>query len=216
VAQNPARLLSASRQSGKERFARFSKATASGLIGVEGEMSELEQAGADARGHRVVVMIDGGSLFAAAAAMQIEIDYAKLLAYLCRQRSLIHAYFYTGVSSGNHKQMAFLRWMRNHGYRVIQKELVVQADGTRRADLNVEIAVDMLRFASQVLEAGSDSLILITSNIDLRYAVEMVCNQGIRVELLGLRSSTAPELIDCVDEFIDLTEVKALIQRANA
>jgi len=49
--------------------------------------------------------------------------------------------FYTGVDRTNDKQQGFLLWMRRNGYRVIAKDLVQLPDGSKKANLDVEIAV---------------------------------------------------------------------------
>ena len=97
-------------------------------------------------GHRgrVAVFIDGNNLFHAARFHNIDIDYNKLLRVLLGDGRLLRAFFYTGVDIGAERQQGFLLWMRRNGFRVIQKELKTFYDGTRKANLDVEIAVDML------------------------------------------------------------------------
>src|SRR5205085_572952 len=96
-------------------------------------------------GHRgrVAVFIDGNNLFHAARFHNIDIDYNKLLRVLLGDGRLLRAFFYTGVDVGAERQQGFLLWMRRNGFRVIQKELKTFYDGTRKANLDVEIAVDM-------------------------------------------------------------------------
>lgn len=156
----------------------------------------------------VVVLIDGASLFSSAAALSFEVDYAKLLTVLLRERRLVQALFYTGVSSGNQRQQAFLHWMQTHRYRVVSKELTTAPDGTRRADLAVEIAIDMVLFASQC-----DVIVLVTHNANLAYAMNAAGNHGAQIELVGLRRWLTPELMNLTDRFIDLESIRSHIQR---
>jgi uncharacterized LabA/DUF88 family protein len=160
---------------------------------------------------RVVVLIDGSSLFRAASHLAIEIDYEKLLPCLLQGRPLVRAHFYTGFSPGNLKQAAFLRWMRNHGYRVIQKELTVSADGSRYADLRVEIAIDMLQFSAA--DNQVNVLMLITQDSDLAYALENIMHKGVRLELLGVQTIMPQSLIAMADYFIDLELLKDEIRK---
>jgi uncharacterized LabA/DUF88 family protein len=163
------------------------------------------------RENRVVVLVDGNSLFKAASVMQIEIDYEKLLQTLVQDKKLVQAFFYTGASLGNQKQMAFLRWMRNHGYRVVHKELTLATDGSRSADLSVEIAVDLLRVAEL-----AETIILVSQDDHLSYAVETVTRSGVLVEVVGLRSLSGDRLMNLADQFIDLAKIQRLIQRAQS
>ncbi|BAU10202.1 hypothetical protein LEP3755_06820 [Leptolyngbya sp. NIES-3755] len=156
----------------------------------------------------VVVLIDGASLFSSAAVSSFEVDYAKLLNVLLKQRRLVQAVFYTGVSSGNQRQQAFLHWMQTHRYRVMSKELTIAPDGSRRAELSVEMAIDMVLFASQC-----DVIVLVTHNENLAYAMNAAGNHGAQIELVGLRRWITPELMNLADRFIDLESIRSQIQR---
>ncbi|MGD1899604.1 MAG: NYN domain-containing protein, partial [Phormidesmis sp.] len=93
---------------------------------------------------RVAIFIDGSNLFYAALQLGIEIDYTKLLARLTSGSRLFRSFFYTGVDRANEKQQGCLLWMRRNGDRVIAKDLVQLPDGAKKANLDVEIAVDMM------------------------------------------------------------------------
>jgi len=99
-------------------------------------------------------------------------------------------------------------WMRRNGFRVIQKELKTFYDGTRKANLDVEIAVDMLSLAGRY-----DTAVLVSGDEDFVYAVNAVAYKGCRVEIAGFRSNTAPKLIDVSDYFIDLGEIADKVRK---
>jgi uncharacterized LabA/DUF88 family protein len=161
-------------------------------------------------GHRgrVAVFIDGNNLFHAARFHNIDIDYNKLLRVLLGDGRLLRAFFYTGVDVGAERQQGFLLWMRRNGFRVIQKELKTFYDGTRKANLDVEIAVDMLSLAGRY-----DTAVLVSGDEDFVYAVNAVAYKGCRVEIAGFRSNTAPKLIDVADYFIDLGEIAEKVRK---
>jgi uncharacterized LabA/DUF88 family protein len=161
-------------------------------------------------GHRgrVAVFIDGNNLFHAARFHNIDIDYNKLLRVLLGDGRLLRAFFYTGVDVGAERQQGFLLWMRRNGFRVIQKELKTFYDGTRKANLDVEIAVDMLSLAGCY-----DTAVLVSGDEDFVYAVNAVAYKGCRVEIAGFRSNTAPKLIDVADYFIDLGEIADRVRK---
>jgi uncharacterized LabA/DUF88 family protein len=122
-------------------------------------------------GHRgrVAVFIDGNNLFHAARFHNIDIDYNKLLRILLGDGRLLRAFFYTGVDAGAERQQGFLLWMRRNGFRVVQKELKTFYDGTRKANLDVEIAVDMLSLAGRY-----DTAVLVSGDEDFVYAINAV------------------------------------------
>jgi uncharacterized LabA/DUF88 family protein len=154
------------------------------------------------------VFIDGNNLFHAARFHNIDIDYNKLLRVLMGDGRLLRAFFYTGVDIGAERQQGFLLWMRRNGFRVIQKELKTFYDGTRKANLDVEIAVDMLSLAGRY-----DTAVLVSGDEDFVYAVNAVAYKGCRVEVAGFRSNSAPRLIDVADFFIDLGDIADLIRK---
>ena len=160
---------------------------------------------------RVAVFIDGNNLFHAARFHNIDIDYNKLLRVLLGDGRLLRAFFYTGVDVGAERQQGFLLWMRRNGFRVIHKELKTFYDGTRKANLDVEIAVDMLSLAGRY-----DTAVLVSGDEDFVYAVNAVAYKGCRVEVAGFRSNTAPKLIDVADYFIDLGEIADKVRKESA
>ncbi|HEX5708876.1 MAG TPA: NYN domain-containing protein [Pyrinomonadaceae bacterium] len=157
---------------------------------------------------RVAVFIDGNNLFHAARFHNIDIDYNKLLRVLLGDGRLLRAFFYTGVDVGAERQQGFLLWMRRNGFRVVHKELKTFYDGTRKANLDVEIAVDMLSLAGRY-----DTAVLVSGDEDFVYAVNAVAYKGCRVEVAGFRSNTAPKLIDVADYFIDLGDIADKVRK---
>ncbi len=157
---------------------------------------------------RVAIFVDGSNLFYAALQLNIEIDYTKLLAKLTGGSRLLRSFFYTGVDRTNEKQQGFLLWMRRNGYRVIAKDLIQLPDGSKKANLDVEIAVDMM-----ALVGSYDTAVLVSGDGDLAYAVNAVSYLGVRVEVVSLRSMTSDSLINVSDRYIDLENVKEEIQK---
>ncbi|MEC4886181.1 MAG: NYN domain-containing protein [Scytonema sp. PMC 1070.18] len=157
---------------------------------------------------RVAIFIDGANLFHAGLQLGIEIDYAKLLCCLTENARLLRAFFYTGVDRANDKQQGFLLWMRRNGYRVVTKDLTLFPDGSKKANLDVEIAVDMMNLAPYY-----DTAVLMSGDGDLAYAVNALSYQGVRVEVVSVRSMISDSLIDVADCFVDLDILKQYIQK---
>lgn len=157
---------------------------------------------------RVAIFIDGSNLFYAALQLGIEIDYTKLLNRLAGGSRLLRSFFYTGVDRTNEKQQGFLLWMRRNGYRVISKDLVQLPDGSKKANLDVEIAVDLMS-----LVGSYDTAVIVSGDGDLAYAVDAVSYRGARVEVVSLRSMTSDSLINVADRYVDLDMIKEEIQK---
>lgn len=186
------------------RLARYQEGI--GVQDVDGDTPVLNGSN---RG-RVAIFIDGANLFYAAWQLGIEIDYTKLLCRLTAGSRLLRSFFYTGVDRTNEKQQSFLLWMRRNGYRVITKDLVQFPDGSKKADLDVEIVVDMM-----ALVGCYDTAVLVSGDGDLAYAVNAVSYQGVRVEVVSLRSMTSESLINVADRYIDLDTIKEDIQLSS-
>ncbi len=157
---------------------------------------------------RIAVFIDGSNLFYAALQLGIEIDYSKLLQKLVGDRRLLRAYFYTGIDPQNEKQKGFLLWMRRNGYRVVTKELHQLPDGTKKANLDVEIAIDMINLASHC-----QTVLLLSGDGDLSYALNSIAYKGVQVEVVSLRSMTSDTLINFADRYTDLQAIQREISK---
>jgi uncharacterized LabA/DUF88 family protein len=152
---------------------------------------------------RCAVFIDGNNVFHSARQLGFEVDYARLLSLLVgKDRELLRAFFYTGVDEGADRQRGFLHWMRRNGFRVIQKPVKQERDGSRKARLEVEIATDMVAYASKV-----DLVILVSGDEDFAYPMQTLAQMGIRVEVAGFRSSMANKTMDAADRFIELDQM---------
>lgn len=157
---------------------------------------------------RIAVFIDGSNLFHAAFQLGIEVDYEKLLKQLVGDRRLLRAYFYTGVDPDNNKQKGFLMWMRRNGYRVVTKDLVQISDGIKKANLDVEIAVDMITMAEYC-----QAITLLSGDGDLFYALDSISSQGVQVEVVSLLSMTSDQLINVADRYTDLYKIRRSISK---
>lgn len=152
---------------------------------------------------RCAVFIDGNNIFHSARQLGCEVDYAKLLSMLVgKDRELLRAFFYTGVDDGADRQRGFLHWMRRNGFRVVQKTVKVERDGTRRARLEVEITTDMMAYADKV-----DLMILVSGDEDFAYPLNILAQRGVRVEVAGFRSAMANRVMDAADRYIELDQL---------
>ncbi len=159
-------------------------------------------------GDRIAIFIDGSNLFYAASHLNIEVDYRRLLTTLVGDRRLLRAYFYTGVDPQNEKQRGFLLWLNRHGHRVVSKELTNMPDGSRKANMHVEMAVDMMRIAEHC-----PTITLLGGDGNLAYALEALSQRGIVIEVVSLQSMTSDSLIDLSDAYVDLADLRDEIKR---
>jgi len=152
---------------------------------------------------RVAIFIDGANLFYAIQELGIRIDYTKLLALLVGKDTLFRAVYYTGAEAADEKQRGFFLWLRHHGFRVVSKPVLQRPDGSKKANLDVEMAMDIVSLAGQY-----DTVVLVSGDGDLACALHQVSAQSARVEVVSLRSMTSEALIDVADSYVNLEEIQ--------
>lgn len=157
---------------------------------------------------RVAIFIDGANLYYALQDLGIEVDYLKFLNFLTNGSPLFRSIFYTGVNPNNQKEQKFHYWLSRNGYQLVTKELVQRSNGSKKANLDVEIALDMIALAGSY-----DTAVLVSGDGDFASAVNRLTSGGARVEVVSLKAMTSPTLIDAADAYIDLEEIKQKIRK---
>jgi uncharacterized LabA/DUF88 family protein len=158
---------------------------------------------------RVGIFFDMSNLYFAARDMGIRIDYARLLEFLLNHRRLHRAYAYLGVASDDESH-GFITWLSRNGFRVKTKPLRRYEDGTTKANLDMELAIDLLTQAAHI-----DVAIIVSGDGDFARLVDAAQNQGLRVEVAATPRQASSELIDVADRFIDLEASARIFARAE-
>jgi uncharacterized LabA/DUF88 family protein len=150
----------------------------------------------------VAVFVDVANIFYAAKAAGVDIDYVTLLKASSAGRDLVRAYAYTGLDPDNENQRNFHDFLRRHGYKVVSKDIRKYGDGKVKANLDIELVVDMMKTARNL-----DIAIVVSGDGDFAPAIRAVQEQGVRVEVVSFRGNTSSDLIDVADQFTDITQI---------
>ena len=153
-------------------------------------------------GKNVAVFVDVANIFYAAKAAGVDIDYVTLLKASSAGRDLVRAYAYTGLDPDNENQRNFHDFLRRHGYRVVSKDIRKYGDGKVKANLDIELVVDMMKTARNL-----DVAIVVSGDGDFAPAIRAVQEQGVRVEVVSFRGNTSSDLMDVADLFTDITQI---------
>jgi uncharacterized LabA/DUF88 family protein len=145
------------------------------------------------------VFIDAANLHASAQQQGSHLDYPSLLSWLAQGRSEMEVHVYSGVDRHNLAQRRFLRELRKQGYRVVTKPVVIHADGSRKANLDGELIVDLMAMHSHY-----ETVLLLSGDGDFVPALKHIRRQGCRLEVAAYRPNTNPALIRIADQFVDL------------
>ena len=192
---------------------------------------------------KLAVFVDGWNFkYATYDSFGIHVDFIKLLDYLKKDSILIRAYYYTGewttdsieqyvkltsppdplalreeLENQRRRSQSFHRFLNRNGYMVVRKPLKVFAGGTIKADLDLELAIDMLSLVDRC-----DKYILCSGDGDFVPLVRAVAQRGVRIQVLSTQHpdayarcnfKAADELVDAADEFVELYDLLPQIAR---
>ena len=147
----------------------------------------------------VAVFVDVANIFYAAKAAGADIDYVTLLKAAVAGRDFVRAYAYTGLDPDNENQRNFHAFLARHGYKVVSKDIRKYGDGKVKANLDIELVVDMMKTARNL-----DVAIVVSGDGDFAPAIRAVQEMGVRVEVISFRGNTSSDLIEAADAFYDI------------
>ena len=157
----------------------------------------------------VAVFVDVANIFYAAKAAGVDIDYVTLLKAASAGRDLVRAYAYTGLDPENENQRQFHAFLARNGYKVVSKDIRKYGDGKVKANLDIELVVDLMRTSRNL-----DIAVVVSGDGDFAPAIRAVQQTGIRVEVISFRGNTSSDLIEVADVFTDITQI-ARVERSS-
>lgn len=150
----------------------------------------------------VAVFVDVANIFYAAKAAGVDIDYVTLLKSATAGRDFVRAYAYTGLDPENENQRQFHSFLARSGYKVVSKDIRKYGDGRIKANLDIELVVDMMRMAEHL-----DIAVVVSGDGDFAPAIRAVQQMGVRVEVISFRGNTSSDLMEVADVFIDIGQI---------
>ncbi len=167
---------------------------------------------------RTALFIDGANLYAAAKALNFDIDYKRLLKLFSRQACLIRALYYTALA--DEQEYSSIRplidWLDYNGYTMVTKPTKEFTDATGRrrikGNMDIELAVDAMELAEYL-----DHIVLFSGDGDFRSLVEALQHKGKRVSVVSTLVTQPPMVADELrrqaDHFVDLADLHSEIGR---
>src|SRR5438093_226669 len=146
--------------------------------------------------------VDVANIFYAAKAAGTDIDYVTLLKAATAGRDFVRAYAYTGLDPENENQRNFHAFLARNHYKVVSKDIRKYGDGKVKANLDIELVVDLMKTARNL-----DIAIVVSGDGDFAPAIRAVQEMGVRVEVISFRGNTSSDLIDVADLFTDITQL---------
>ncbi|MBI4571530.1 MAG: NYN domain-containing protein [Chloroflexi bacterium] len=128
------------------------------LKALQGSLSSIEHrlltlAGQATERPRVAIFVDVPNVMYAADRMKVKLNYKKMLDFLVRGRELVRASAYAPISDDAQKRLdtqKFVQPFDDMGYRVVTKPHKRYADGSMKANFDVELAIDVLTMSDRL------------------------------------------------------------------
>ena len=161
---------------------------------------------------KLVLFFDGPNLFAAGKALDIELDFRRLLTNFRSKSFLVRAYYYTTILE-DHDHVSvrpLLDWLHYNGFAVVTKPAKESTDSTGRrrikGSIGVELAVDAIEMAPHY-----DHLVLFSGDGDFTALVAFLQRSGKRVTVVSTLATSRPMIADDLrrqaDFFLDLVDL---------
>lgn len=170
------------------------------------------------RDERLALFIDGSNLYAAAKALEFDIDYKLLRTEFMRRGKMLRAFYYTALLENDEFSpiRPLVDWLNYNGFTMVVKNAkeFVDSAGRRKVkgNMGIEIAVDAMELAPHI-----DHIVIFSGDGDYRPLVESLQRQGVRVSVVSTIRSQPPMISDELrrqaDNFIELDELRDVIGR---
>lgn len=156
---------------------------------------------------RVGIFIDAQNVYHSVKNFyQRKVDFWRLINILVGERKLIYAFAYVVKTALSPKELNFFESLSQKGIKLRIQEMIIYPDGTKKADCDVNLAVDAIRFSKNL-----DVIILISGDGDFLPLVDYLTSIGKQVEVAGFIQNTSTKLREAADFFYDLNEFRRYI-----
>lgn len=159
---------------------------------------------------RVGIFIDVQNIYHSAKNIHhARVNFRELLRAAVGRRKIIRAVAYVVKSDTALGEESFFEALRQAGLELRTKDLQIYADGSKKADWDVGLAVDAIRMAE-----GLDVVVLVTGDGDFVPLVEYLkWGLGKQVEVAAFRKSASVRLREAADHFLDIEEIPRILLR---
>jgi len=147
------------------------------------------------------MFIDAQNLYHSARNLYgAKVNFGAVLKEAVAGRHLVRAIAYVITTEGE-EEKSFFEALNSLGIETKTKDLQIFFGGAKKADWDVGLAVDAIRFASKV-----DAVIIASGDGDFRNLVEYLKFMGTQVEVIAFGRSTSGLLREVADDFIDMCD----------
>ena len=156
----------------------------------------------------VAMFVDVANMYYAARGQDVDVDYVALLKHATKGRDLIRAYAYTGLDPENENQRKFIDFLAKNGYKPVVKDIRKFGDGRMKANLDIELVVDLFRLADRM-----DIAVIVSGDGDFAPAIRALQDKGVRAEVISFKPNTSSDLIAVADDFMDIMKIASISRK---
>ncbi len=149
---------------------------------------------------RVGLFVDVQNIFYGARQFNAKLDFDFLLKTILNHRRLIRALSYVVVTS-DVDQSGFITMLQHRGFEVKSKNLRLRADGSAKANWDIEITIDMLSLADKF-----DVIALVSGDGDFVPLVNILKTLGPMVEIYSFPHNTSRDLMESADTYMAIDQ----------
>jgi uncharacterized LabA/DUF88 family protein len=148
---------------------------------------------------RVGVFIDTQNLYHSAKHLyKARVNFANILEEAVGGRLLVRAIAYV-IKTESNDEKNFFEALTKMGIETKVKDLQIFADGAKKADWDVGIAVDAIKLAPRL-----DTVVLVTGDGDFVPLIQYLEQHGIQVEVISFGKSSSGKLKEATNAFTDM------------
>jgi uncharacterized LabA/DUF88 family protein len=150
---------------------------------------------------RVGVFIDTQNLYHSAKHLyKARVNFGKILEEAVGGRILVRAIAYV-ISTESGEEKNFFEALTKIGIETKIKDLQIFADGVKKADWDVGLAVDAIKLSPKL-----DTVVIVSGDGDFVPLIQYLDIHGIQVEVISFGKSSSSKLKEAAHAFTDLCD----------
>ena len=165
------------------------------------------------KAQRVAIFIDTANIYHSAKNLyHAKANFGAIMKDALDGRLLVRAIAYVASTEGG-EEKAFFEALSKVGIETRAKPLQIFAGGAKKANWDIDLAIDAVKIAPKV-----DTMIIVSGDGDYVALVDYLQNtHGTQVEVVSFGRSSSSKLIEAADDFFDLDKnpKKYLIMGGN-
>ena len=134
-------------------------------------------------------------------------NYQALVDFLSKRNAVSTFTVFYCIDPANESQARFVMALALMGYRVVTKPIKRLPDGSIKANMDMEMALEILDQAPFL-----DEIVIVSGDGDFVSLIDRLVRMGKRVMVIGPDQFCAPELIQACHEFISLSQIPGFLE----